>query len=263
MVFLICFLVFMLGAAVFSFLNVVIYRLPRGMNYISGRSLCTSCGKKLKSYHMVPVFSWFLLGGKCAYCKAKISFRYAFMELLGGFSALFCLWYFTGLRLTAFGDHKAIIGAVLYFAVICVLTCTAFIDADTMEIPNRFPLVLALLGIASAFCFHNMGIAERVIGVFCVSLPMFLMCLVIDGAFGGGDIKLMAAAGIMLGWKLSLVSLFFALISGGAYAVYLLVSGKKERKEHFAFGPFLCLGIVTGLFYGAQILEWYLALFMF
>ena len=254
------FVIFLIGASVFSFLNVVVYRLPRKMNYVSGHSVCPNCENKLKWYQLIPIFSYIFLGGKCGFCKNKISFRYTLMEILGGVFALGSfLWYVDLFNL----DFYALLRSILVFALLGVLTTIAFIDGDTMEIPNGLVIFVAVFGILSYFLFPEIGIMDRIIGIFSVSVPFLLLTLAIDGAFGGGDIKLMAACGLFLGWKLSLVALFFALLTGGAYGIYLLISKKKDRKDHFAFGPFLCVGVALSQFFGQIVLNWYLGFFNF
>ncbi len=245
-------LVFMAGAGIFSFLNVVIYRLPRKISFVTGRSHCPSCDATLRWYDMVPVFNWFYLRGRCRDCGAKISFRYPAVETLGGVLALLCMHNF--------GESA---GAIAAFAFLGVLTVVALVDADTMEIPNGLVIGLLIIAAAAWGCGLEPGWRERLIGFACVSVPMLLLTLAIPGAFGGGDIKLMAAAGLFLGWKLCLVATFLAIVGGGLYGIYLLAAHKKGKKEHFAFGPFLCAGMAVALFWGEQILEWYLGLFRF
>ena len=92
-------------------------------------------------------------------------------------------------------------------------------------------------------------------------MPILLLCLVIPGAFGGGDIKLMAAAGLLLGWQHTLLAAFLAVLGGGGYGAYLLARKLADRKDHFAFGPFLCTGIVLALLVGEPILQWYFRFF--
>lgn len=243
-------LVFAAGASVFSFMNVVIYRLPRKISFVRGRSHCPACGAMLKWYDMVPVLNWFYLRGKCRGCGARISFRYPAVECLGGVLALLCLG--------RFGWQYS---AVTAFFLMAVLTAVAFIDADTMEIPNGLPILVFVLAVAGALLGMEPSLSSRLIGFFAVSAPMLLLTLAVPGAFGGGDIKLMAAAGAFLGWKLSLVAAFLAIVAGGIYGVYLLASKKKGRKEHFAFGPFLCAGIGAAVLWGDAILNWYLQLY--
>ena len=99
--------------------------------------------------------------------------------------------------------------------------------------------------------------AGALIGMVCISVPMLLLCLAIPGAFGGGDIKLMAAAGLFLGWQHTLLAMFFGILGGGFYGMYLLAARKADKKDHFAFGPFLCVGIVLALLFGDPVLAWY------
>ena len=209
---------------------------------------------------MVPIFSYLLLRGKCRTCKAPISPRYPLVETLGGVSAVLCLWRFGG---TGEGWFQLTPSVILVFAFLSVLTVVAFIDIDTMEIPNGLVLAAACCGIISLFVFPEITLLSKIIGVFSVSVPLLVLTLLIPGAFGGGDIKLMAACGLFLGWQLSLVSLFLAILTGGLYGGILLATGKKGKKEHFAFGPFLCGGMAAAFFFGKEILSWYLGFFQF
>lgn len=241
---------FLFGSCIFSFLNVVIYRLPAKMNVVTGRSMCPACGHRLGALDLIPLLSWLFLRGKCRYCKERISVRYPLVELLGGLLAILCLYcYGANLR------------AAAAFLFLCVLTVAAFIDIDTMEIP--FPLVVAagITGIVSCFIFPEVSPLERAAGMVCVSVPLWLLTLLVEGAFGGGDIKLMAACGIFLGWKFNLLALFLAVAGGGCYGIWLLAVKKKKKTDHFAFGPFLCTGAAAAMFAGDKILDWYLGFF--
>lgn len=243
-------LIFILGSSIFSFLNVVIYRLPRKLDFVTGRSMCPSCGHTLGALDMIPVFGWALLRGKCRYCGAKISPRYPAVELLGGALAVLCLHVY-GISFR---------GPVV-FIFLCILTVVSFVDIDTMEIPFSLVTAAAIVGVLSCPFFPEISLIERGIGIFCVSLPLFLLTVLVPGAFGGGDIKLTAACGIFLGWKLSLMALFFAVTGGGIYGIWLLVTKRKGKKDHFAFGPFLCAGMALALFAGETVWNWYLGFF--
>lgn len=131
-------------------------------------------------------------------------------------------------------------------------------DIRTMKIPDKLVLCSFVLGIIAIFTMPETDIASRIIGMFAGSLPLLLLTLMVPGAFGGGDIKLMAGCGFFLGTKPVLLSLVFAVLSGGIWGIVLLAGGRKGRKDHFAFGPFLCLGMVIAMFAGERILEWYL-----
>lgn len=246
-------MIFFFGASVFSFLNVVIYRVPRKLPFVRGHSVCPACGHRLYGRDMVPVFSRMVLRGKCRYCGAPVSPRYSAVELLGGGMAL--------LLAALYWREPA--KALTVFALACVLTAVAFVDLDTMEIPDGFVIAAAAVGAVSIFTTPELPLVQRLIGIFCVSVPMFLLTLLIPGAFGGGDIKLAAACGMVLGWKLSLAALFFAVLTGGAQGIFLLATRRASGKDHFAFGPHLCLGVMLALLCCGALLRWYLGLLNF
>ena len=240
---------FLFGLCIGSFLNVLIYRIPRKLDFVRGRSFCPACGHTLAPADLIPVFSWLFLKGKCRYCGARISPRYCIVELTGGALAVCC-----ALR---FGLSYA---ALTAFAVCCILLTIALIDADTQEIPDGLVIALGVVAIASIFSTPETTLVSRLIGLTCVSVPMLLIDLVIPTSFGGGDIKLMTAAGFLLGWKMTLCAMFIALVTGGCYGIRLLALKKKGRKDHFAFGPFLAFGTASALFFGNALLTWYIGL---
>lgn len=242
-------LVFVTGTCIFSFLNVIVYRVPRKMSFIKGHSVCPSCGHMLGAADLVPVLSWLLLRGKCRYCKEHVSGRDTLVELLGGLAALFCV-----LKCETFP------AALTVFAFYCIITVTAFLDIDTMEIEDGCWIAAALLAVPAFFTMPGHGIADRLIGMVCVSVPMLVLALIIPGAFGGGDIKLMAGCGLFLGWKATLVSAAIAILLGGGYGIWLLAAKKAERKSHFAFGPFLCIGMAAAVMYADDLIGAYLSL---
>jgi len=283
-------LVFALGAIFGSFLNVVIYRLPKKENFVSGSSYCPHCKHKLGFQDLIPILSYIFLGRKCRYCNKPISPRYMLVETLTGALALASFlafmppggYYFrtdTALFFTTTAKEVglmapwmpfdiptyafALIAAIMVFALLCVLVVVTFIDADTMEIPNSLPIWVAALGLASIFFgpTHWIPWYNHLIGAFAISVPMFLLAFFIVGSFGFGDVKLMAAAGLFLGWQLALVATFIGVLFGGAYGIYVLATRKKGRKEHFAFGPSLCAGIAISIFVGQYIINWYLGFF--
>ena len=240
---------FLLGACFFSFLNVVVWRLPRGESLVRGRSHCPVCGRVLTAWELVPCFSFLALRGRCHGCGAKIPSRDFWVEVLGGVLFLACAGRFGGESLRAY----------LAFAVLFILTAVALMDWDTMEIDDRFHIALLLCAAAAVKLFPEVSLTQRAIGAVCVSLPMLALALAVPGGFGGGDIKLMFALGLLLGWKNTLLAAFLAILSGGCYAAVLLLRGRAGRKSQFAFGPFLCLGGAAALLYGGEILAWYTA----
>ncbi|MBR6315699.1 MAG: prepilin peptidase [Lachnospiraceae bacterium] len=233
--------------------------------------VCESCGEVLKGYDLIPIFSFIALKGRCRFCGDKIPARDLFAELLGGIIFLILFFRFgmaadltAGFQLKGVLDITATMTpmralTILVLAVtISVLFWIAAVDSFCMEIPNMLNLLIFLAGVSSIWLLPQITWKEHLIGMVCVSLPLLLITLIIPGAFGGGDIKLMFGAGLLLGWKLALVALFFGIISGGIYAICLLAKKKAGRKDHFAFGPFLCFGITVSMICGMQILNMYL-----
>ncbi len=149
---------------------------------------------------------------------------------------------------------------IFAFLYLGILTMVAFIDRDTRIIYNRFHIMIGLLGLTALRLFPGRGIWDRLIGAAAVSVPMLLLALVIEGAFGGGDIKLMAVSGFLLGWKAVLAAMFIGLLAGGGYCVWMLAGKKLSRKDAFAFGPFLALGLGIAFFWGDLLVLWYLSI---
>lgn len=259
--------VFFLGMIVFSYLNRVIEILPEGITdddeektkeelaaektrqkemnrdkrkrLIHGKTVCPHCGNVWSIKDKIPVFPWMFHHKRCPYCSEKISPRHTVIELIGGVLAVVPLFYY-GLS----------VEALTVFLVYCVLTAIAVIDMDTQYIPPELNVVLALLGLLSIVTLPGPSIIERCIGMACISIPLLIITLIVPGAFGGGDIKMMAAVGILLGWKGTVMAFLIGLLLGGCYGAYVLATKKLGRKEHFAFGPFLAIGIAISLYAG-------------
>ena len=282
--------IFILGASVGNILCLVAQWLPAKKGPLFSKQYCPHCHHELTILDTVPILSYFLLRGSCRYCGKCISPRLLLIECLSGGLALLCYLAFlppgsfllsvdntqffgvsaqdVGLvatwvpfELPAY--YGAFIAAALCSLVLCLLGLVTLIDTATMEIPNALSLWLALLGIVG-FAFGPTAAlpwTDHLIGAFSVSVPMLLLTLIIKGSFGLGDVKLMAAAGLFLGWQLAVVATLIGIFLGGIYGIYVLAMGKKGRKEHFAFGPALCAGIVFSLFMGQQVITWYAGFF--
>jgi len=130
------------------------------------------------------------------------------------------------------------------------------IDIDTMEIYDRFHILILILALAMLF-ITPLPLLDHLIGFFIISIPFFIIAYV-TGGIGGGDIQLIAIAGLLLGYKATFVAFFIASILGGSMAIYLLLTKQKDRKSLIAFGPYLCIGIYFAYLYGNEILSWYL-----
>ena len=240
---------FVIGTCVASFINVVIYRLPLGISVAKGRSFCPSCQHQLKAIDLIPIVSYLCLGGKCRYCRSPIPMRDTILEFIGGMLGMLCFY--------RYGIHWM---TLISFVFAMILVAITMIDFDTMTIPNS--LVIACLVVCVLYYpFNHNSLWECLIGFFIVSGSMYLMNLIIPDCFGGGDIKLIAVCGLMLGWKLVLVGMFIAVIIAGCYAGYLMLTHKVDKKGHIAFGPYICFGMFVSLLYGNELLSWYLALF--
>lgn len=136
------------------------------------------------------------------------------------------------------------------FAFLMVLTAVAVTDWKTQTIPDHFHVLIFLLGILAIRLFPENGIQSRLLGIFVLSVPMLLLALIAPGFFGGGDIKLMAVCGWLLGWKATLFAGVVSVMTGGIFCAAMLAAGRMSRKDHFAFGPFLALGLGIAIFYG-------------
>lgn len=237
------------GIVIGSFLNVCIYRIPNHESVVVSRSHCMSCGKQIKWYDLVPLVSFLVLRGKCRYCKAKLSWQYPAVEALNG------MLY--GIIVLVNGFN---ITSILYCLATSALLALSIIDWRTYEIPPSFNIFIGILGIIRLILdlphWYN-----YVIGFVSVSGFLLLIFLVTKGrGIGFGDVKLMAAAGLLLGWKLIILSLGLGCVLGSIIHITLMYVKDKDRV--LAFGPYLSLGIFISMLYGEQIIEWYLHMFM-
>lgn len=159
--------------------------------------------------------------------------------------------------------------AFVFFVFFAVITVVALVDMDTMEIPPELHFVTLGLGIVmliksfiaeSPFTWINATWQQRLVGAICVSGFMFVLSLIIKGAFGFGDVKLMAAAGFLLGWRGILTAFIIGIFVGAAAGVVVIAQRKKGGKEHIPFGPSLCVGLVVASLLGSQLIDWYVNL---
>lgn len=239
-------IVFLYGITIGSFLNVLIYRLPKKENIVTTRSHCMSCGNQLKWYDLVPLFSYLVLRGKCRKCKAKISVQYPLIEGLNGV-----------LYILVFMRYGISVETLLYCLLSSALLALSVIDLRTYEIPVGFQYFILVLGIVRVATDYKNWLLY-VIGFFAVSVFLYLIVVISKGAaMGGGDVKLMAVCGLLIGWKLILLSLAVGCILG---SIIHLLRMKFSGQEHMlAMGPYLSLGIMISVLWGNQFLIWYLS----
>lgn len=241
-------LIFILGLCVGSFLNVCIYRIPKKESIVFGASHCTKCHTPIKPYDLIPLISYLLLGGKCRFCKNKLSIRYPLIELLTGVLYVVVFFIF-GLSL------KTLIG----FLFVSILIVASFIDLDTLEVPNRLVLLILLLALIHCIFVQDVPLIENIIGFFAASVPFLLLAFLSHGGMGGGDIKLVAACGLLLGYKNILLGVFIGVLLAAVCGIILIFSKSKSLKSQLALVPFLSCGMVIAYLFGVQILEWYLS----
>lgn len=241
---------FVFGLCIGSFLNVVIYRLPLGISIAKGRSMCPRCTHTLGALDLIPVISFLFLRRKCRYCGAPIAWRYPCVELLTG---------------VLFGLCGAVYGffSLGYAIILCVfmsaLVIAWFVDLDHTYIPDRVHLIILGVAAASLFCGPPLSLTSRLIGSVSAGGFLWLLSALTHGGIGGGDIKLMATAGLLLGWPVMLPALFFAYILAACrYAVPLL---KKQVDKNFEapMAPFFAISLMIFSLWGERIVQWYLS----
>lgn len=242
-------IIFLYGIVIGSFLNVCIYRIPKGESIAAERSHCMCCGYRLKWYDLIPVFSYLCLGGKCRKCNKKISVQYPIVEAVNGIAYLI-IFAVNGLNPIS----------VIYCLMTSALLVLSVIDFRTYEIPlgiNIFILVLGLVRIMLDMANWR----EYAAGFLAVSAVLELLLLASRGkAIGGGDVKLMAAAGAVLGWKLILLAFIWACILGTV--IHLLRMKISHVRHVLAMGPYLSMGIFLAALWGNSFWNWYLGMIL-
>jgi len=257
-------LFFILGAVFGSFLNVCIVRMPQEKSVVIPGSHCVHCQKPLFWYDNIPFFSYLALRGKCRFCKAPISFRYFFVELLTAMT-------FTGMYL--YYGLTPVLAAYLF--MVCGFIVATMVDFEHRIIPDE----VSVGGMCAGFVFsffipalhgaqqysglggHFVSLGWSLFGAFIGGGSIYLMGLLGDFIFkkesmGGGDVKMMAMIGAFLGWKMALVTFFAAPFFG---AVYGIVEKIRTKDSAIAYGPFLVLGALVSLFWGNDIIRFILS----
>jgi leader peptidase (prepilin peptidase)/N-methyltransferase len=272
-------LVFVIGACIGSFLNVVIYRVPHEKSLFPS-SKCPNCDTAIKPWHNIPVLGWLMLGGKCASCKAKISWRYPAVELLT--ALLFCLVYWQ-------------IGLTVFLPVALAFTATmialVFIDAEHMILPNviTYPMfvtaliVRIVLPAAFGYVFSDtlyqpisslqgwpvwaISLAGALFGALGGGGSLWLVGAIWKAlrgveAMGLGDVKLLFGVGALLGWRLTLLTIFLGAFTGALAGIGVIIKQKdRDLQAQIPFGIFLGIGAIVAMLWGEPIIQWYLGRF--
>lgn len=272
-------LIFVVGACIGSFLNVVIYRVPNEKSLFPS-SKCPSCDASIKPWHNIPIVGWLMLSGKCANCKASISWRYPAVELLT--AIVFCL-VFWQIGLTPY-----LPAALAFTAAIIALV---FIDAEHMILPNvitypMFVLSLAVriaLPIVFAYVFSDttygpiislhdwppwaLSLAGALFGALVGGGSLWLVGAIwkalrgVD-AMGLGDVKLLFGVGAFLGWRLTLLTIFLGAFTGALAGIVVVLRQKdRDLQTQIPFGIFLGIGSIVAMLFGERLIQWYLGQF--
>jgi len=243
-----------LGALVGSFLNVCISRLPKEESIIWPGSHCPYCKKPIRFYDNIPLVSYVLLTGKCRNCKKPISIQYFLIE---GITALSSLFLFM-----KFGPS---LSYLFYFAFVAALIVITVIDLYHQIIPDVISLPGIGVGLIASLILPQITFLNSLFGVLLGGGSLFLVATCYEWLFkregmGGGDVKLLAMIGAFLGWKAVILTILLSSLIGSITGILIMVVKGKDFKYAIPFGPFLSLGAAISLFYGQNIINWYLYL---
>jgi len=239
------------GAAVGSFLNVVVHRLPLGQSLATPRSACPHCRHPIASYDNVPVLSWLLLRGRCRHCSAAIPVRYPLLEL--GTAAVFA----AVALVRGIGPEL-----ILLLPFAAVLIAVAAIDLDHGIVPNRIVVPAAIFGLAGGALVHRGEMPEYLLAGAGAFALLLLAALAYPAGMGMGDVKLAGVMGLFLGASV-LPALFVAFLSGSVFGIAKIArEGSAARKKAVPFAPFLALGGIAGLLAGPELIDLYRTSFL-
>lgn len=246
--------VFIFGSIVGSFLNVCIYRLPKGKSIVVPGSHCPNCGARIHWFDNIPILSYIILGGKARCCKARISLRYIVVEVLTALAFL-VLFLFFGASAKFFA----------YIILICALIIATFVDFEIQEIPDEVSIGGLAAGLALSAIFPSIlnepsrihGFLNSFLGAFAGAATIYAMGILGEFAFkkeamGGGDVKLLAMIGSFIGWKMALLTFFIAPLFGSIVGIILKI---RQGKDIIPYGPYLSLAAVIVMLWGDRILK--------
>jgi len=235
-------IIFLLGLAVGSFLNCFIYRLEENKSFLQGRSFCPFCRHKLSWPDLIPVLSFLFLKGKCRYCHKKISWQYPLVEI------------FTGLIFFLIFNFQL---PIFNFIIAPFLIIIFVYDLKHFLIPDK--IIYPAIIITALFNFQIINLLSAL-----AAAGFFLAIVLVSGGrwMGVGDVKLGFLMGLLLGFPNILVSLFLAFMMGAIIGIGLILFGKKTMRSEVPFGPFLVGGTFITLFWGQQLINWYLSFYV-
>jgi len=273
---------FWLGACIASFLNVVIWRVPRGESIVSPPSHCPKCGAAIRWWQNIPILSWLALRGKCSSCRAPISPRYIFVETLGG-----CLFLAAFLRLwmPQVPIWISVVHLLVMWIWISLMIVGSFIDFDLQLLPDFTTVGGMILGVAEAAVFSGFNFAygsglgasvwaklapiiHSLVGLAFGFGLMWLVRWIGSKAFkreamGMGDVLLMGAVGALFGPVAVLATVMLSSVAGSIVGLGMILASKVKLGRFVAipYGPYICLGCLAWMFFGQELVTWYLGLF--
>ncbi len=260
---------FVFGACIGSFLNVCIWRIPRGESIVTEPSHCPKCGHGIRWYENIPLISWLALRGKCSKCYGAVSSRYFLVELLTGI-----LFYLLVLKVTLYQQPPAIL--IVYFGMTMLIVTTIFIDAEHGIIPDKTTYPAMLLGVVTAVIFPEIwstasrlealwySLAGLSLSAAALTLVAYVGKLIFKmEALGWGDVKYLAAVGACLGLGATFFAVFAGSLFGSVVGIGLMFIRKKGLKTSIAFGPYLAVGTFIWMLCGERFIHYYLNLFQY
>jgi leader peptidase (prepilin peptidase)/N-methyltransferase len=246
-------IIFLWGLCIGSFLNVCIFRIPAAQSIVRPRSACPQCQTPIRFYDNIPILSYMWLKGRCRDCGQKIALRYPLVELLTGCLAWGTYFKF-GLTVTG----------LIYFAFIAALVVITFIDLDHRIIPDFITLPGIPLFLAASMVIPTITLLESIVGVLAgggslLAVAWTYKMITHKDGMGGGDIKLLAMIGALLGWQGVLLTIFVASAVGTlAGFAHMIQVRQKNMKLAIPFGPFLAIGALVYIFWGERLIRWYI-----
>ena len=245
---------FIIGTIIGSFLNVCIYRIPAGKSIVSPPSACPHCGHTIRWFQNIPILSYVFLGGKCAACRVGISLRYPAIEALTGLLFVMVLY--------SYGFSLA---TLVYWLFVAALVTISFIDLDQQIIPDVISLPGIVIGFACSFCIPWLSWLDSLLGIvvgggILLAIAWLYEIIAKREGMGGGDIKLLGMLGAFLGWQAVFPVIFIASLVGSLVGIPMMLLQKEDTKFAIPFGPFLALAAIVYLFWGQQLIYWYLGL---
>lgn len=245
------FLIFILGTIIGSFLNVCIYRIPKGESIVYPSSHCINCGQKIKWRDLIPIISFIVLKGKCRNCKEKISLRYPLIEILTGILYVF-VYIKYGITLEFFK----------YTAFISILLVAGIIDFYTGQVYFNITgigITVAVLFLVLQYC-AGCSVANYIYAAIG-SVTIIFIIIFVTGSMGYGDAEIFFLSGLFLGIKLTICLIVCSFLFGSLGGIILIIFQKKSKKDYIPFIPFITLSLVFTILLGNRIIECYLDLF--